>query len=176
MFRNFLIIASVVPLFFSCSTEKKEEVSQQLSVAEITEKAPEYVGKTVAVSGTIVHVCKHGGKRLFMIGEDPKERFKVTAGTAIGSFDVKLEGSDAVATGIIEEQRIDEAFLNSWEVEMNTDTKPEVGHQGHQPGEKQEDHDSNQNQQIASMRKQLAESGKDHLSFYSLKCESMKEL
>jgi len=169
-----LILSALI--FISCANEAQEKNSAKLTVAEVTMNASEYVGKSVTVTGTAVHVCRHGGKRLFMIGENPEERFKVTAGTDVGSFDVKLEGSDLLVQGIVEEQRVDEAFLNSWEEEMNAETKPEVGHEGHEHAEDKEEHDSSQTTKINEMRQKLADSGKEYLSFYSLKCESVKEL
>jgi len=163
-------------IFVACSSDTQQNETAKLTVAEISAKASEYVGKSVAVSGTVVHVCKHGGKRLFMVSEDSKNRFKLTAGISVGSFDVKLEGSDILATGIVEEQRVDEAFLNSWEEEITPETKPEVSHEAHDKGEEKEDHDEDPKKKIDAMRIKLAESGKEYLSFYSIKCESFKEL
>jgi hypothetical protein len=175
MQKIFAIILSVL-IFIACSENKQQAELASITVTDITAKTSEYVGKTVSLTGTVVHVCKHGGKRLFMVGEDSKQRFKVTAGTGVGSFDVKLEGSDIVVTGLVEEQRVDEAYLNSWEEEITPETKPEVGHEGHDKGEEEEDHEDEQKKKIENMRKKLAESGKEYLSFYSLKCESFNEL
>lgn len=175
MQKLFAIFLSVL-IFVACSNEVPQEEAATLTVAEITAKTSEYVGKTISITGTVVHVCKHGGKRLFMVGEDSKERFKVTAGTSVGSFDVKLEGSDVVVTGLVEEQRVDEAFLNSWEEEITAETKPEVGHEGHDQGEKEEDNEGDQKKKIEAMRKKLVDSGKEYLSFHSMKCESIIEL
>ena len=170
-----LILSALI--FIACSDDKQQaEQAADLTVTEISAKTAEYVGKTVSLTGTVVHVCKHGGKRLFMVSEDSKDRFKVTASTSVGSFDVKLEGSDVVVTGLVEEQRVDEAYLNSWEEEITPETKPEVSHEGHDQGEEEEGHDEDQKKKIDAMRKKLADSGKEYLSFYSLKCESYKEL
>jgi hypothetical protein len=176
--KFFLIFFITILLLVSCATEKTDQLQEQLDVATITEDAVDYVGKTVSLTGTVVHVCKHGGKRMFIIGEDPEKRFKITAGPDVGTFDIALEGSDVLVTGLLEEQRVDEAYLDNWESELAADSKPEVAHEGMEHGEEEgkEEHTQESNKQIENMRKKLAESGKEYLSFYSLKCESFKEI
>jgi hypothetical protein len=157
-----------------------EPTTPELTLAELATNTSAYVGQTVAVTGTVDHVCKHGGKRLFLIDATPDHRFKVTAGDAVGAFDVALEGSDARVVGLVAEQRVDEAYLDAWEAESG-DHKPEVAHEGHQDTQGTEsaeaDHsEESTQQQIESMRRQLVESGEDHLSFYSLECQAVEEL
>jgi hypothetical protein len=64
--------------------------------------AAENVGKEVQIKGMVVHVCREGGKKMFIIGEDPDMRVKITPNDKIGVFKPELEGSTVEVTGIIE--------------------------------------------------------------------------
>jgi hypothetical protein len=64
--------------------------------------AADNVGKEVEIKGMVIHVCKHGGKKMFLIGEDPEMRVKITASDKIGEFKPELEGSTVYVNGIIE--------------------------------------------------------------------------
>ncbi len=197
MFKK-ISIAIILTLFlFACANkEDKKETAEMIPAAKLTveqlnKDAEKYVDKIVEVTGTVVHVCKHGGKRMFLIGEDPEQRFKFTAGDKVGSFDVKLEGSDVIAWGIVEEQKVDAAYLDEWEKNV-TSEKPEAAHSGHEHegeiGEKddhkkteaeaeEDDHHSKEAdlKQIADMREQLKSAEKGYLAFYSVKCSKFEE-
>ena len=66
------------------------------------EYAAENVGKEVEIQGMVVHVCKHGGKKMFIIGEDPEKRVKITASDKVNVFEPEFEGSTIMVVGIIE--------------------------------------------------------------------------
>ncbi len=178
MLKKLSITILTVLMIASCGKKEMTENIPQLTVAQLTTDAAEYVGKKVSVSGTVVHVCKHGGKRMVIIGDQPEPRFKITAGTSVGAFDAALEGSDVQVTGVIQEQKVDAAFLDNWETELSEEHKPEVGHEGHAHGAAGEvdDHHEHAKQQISNLRKRLAESGKGAISFYNLECESFNEI
>ena len=160
--------------------EPVAEATPELTLAQLATDTAEYVDREVAVQATVDHVCKHGGKRMFLVDDSPEHRFKVTAGDPVGSFDVALEGSDVRIVGVVREQRVDEAYLDAWEADAGTQ-QPEVAHEGHQhtqgvEADGGEDHDAAAAGQIEAMRRQLAESGQDHLSFYSLEGRSVEEI
>jgi hypothetical protein len=114
---------------------------------------------------------------MFIIGEDPDERIKVTTGDEIEAFDVELEGSDVEIIGIVDELRVDEAYLTNWENEVMADN-PESEMKIHK-GEEGHEHDEGdaeaELEQINDLRAQLLESGEDHLSFYSIIATEYKE-
>jgi hypothetical protein len=60
------------------------------------------VGKSVEIEGLVVHVCKHGGKKLFIVGSDPEQRVKITTSDKVSVFQPELEGSTIKVKGIIE--------------------------------------------------------------------------
>ena len=73
-----------------------------ISPEKFQEFAAENVGKEVEIQGMVVHVCKHGGKKLFIIGEDPEKRVKITTSEKVSVFEPELEGSTIFVKGIIE--------------------------------------------------------------------------
>lgn len=64
--------------------------------------AAENVGKEVEIKGMVIHVCKHGGKKMFLIGEDPDQRVKIDASDKVSVFNPELEGSTVEVKGIIQ--------------------------------------------------------------------------
>jgi len=64
--------------------------------------AADLVGKEVEIEGMVVHVCKHGGKKMFIIGENPDVSVKITASDKVSVFEPELEGSTVHVKGIVE--------------------------------------------------------------------------
>ena len=173
-------------LLFSCGqqTKKSDLVSQQevlpLSVGDFLSDAGPFTDQTVKINGTVVHVCRHGGQRLFIVGEDGEKRIRITTGEDIPEFDVELEGVMIEVTGVVKELIIDETYLAEWEVEVTEGSKHDrgegheggVGHgddHGESAGEEAVEAEEQMTQQLAriqELRDEIAESGKDHLSDY----------
>lgn len=195
MLKKLTVVALAVLLLASCSGEKAAEQADQntaekaapakeMTIADFNAHAGDLVDQTVVLTGTVDHVCKHSGKRLFIFGETPQERVKVESGPDISTFDVALEGSDIRVTGKVLELRIDEAYLDAW---ANEETGSDNCTADVQPGEEaaakvaeeaaaKADQPSAAMSQIDGLRKQLADSGRDFLGFYSLECVSFQEL
>lgn len=163
---------------------------EQINVKEIVfidlkdfeSKAADFVGKQVKLTGTIDHVCKHGGKKMFIVSEDSESRVKIVTGENMAAFNTELEGESLAVIGTVDELRIDEDYLREWEEEIKDNkgqTEEKEGmHAGEKKGEKQigdgEHHEediSEEMKQIENLRQQLIDSGKDHLSFYSVVCD-----
>ncbi len=100
----FLVSAST--LFAQDMKGKPVAVTAEATVVVSPENFQEYaaqnVGKEVEVSGMVVHVCKHGGKKMFLIGEDPEKRVKITTSEKVSVFEPELEGSVVSVKGVIE--------------------------------------------------------------------------
>jgi hypothetical protein len=176
-------------LIISCgsksgNTQKEAQEQIKLSVADFDSLAQQYVGKEVVLSGTVVHVCRESGKRMFLMDGDSSKRVKVTVGGNISSFDIALEGSDIVVKGIVDELKIDEAYLLQWEDEIkkqeaevlqdSTTTSGQGIHTG--LGEKidQGTHQSPYDV-INQYRQEVDASGKGFIAFYSIACNNIEE-
>lgn len=177
MKKFILAILSLVIVLYSCNSLSKKTTPENLSedLSELTvdnfsEQMEDNVGKEVTISGRVTHVCRHGGQRLFITGEDSTKSIRITTGENIPEFDITLEGSLIGVKGIVKELIIDEAYLAEWEAEVTDGASKE--NKGHQDGL-----DEHQKQQVETgsgdalasiqkLRDEIAASGKDHLSDY----------
>lgn len=146
MIRKFFALLVLFVFVFACGDKKgedqvvkegvkketvKTEVIIPLTVANFQEKAEDLIGKKVSVSGTVVHVCQHSGKRLFITDENPDVKIKIEAGKNIAKFEQELNGSDIKVIGIVKEFKIDETYLANWEKELKEGKKDIETHEGH---------------------------------------------
>lgn len=110
MKNTFLSIAILLVIFSGCSKSEKQTTSENLADATVVQPIvvdlatlmadpTQYDGKEVAIEGTVVHVCKHSGKRLHLMGVDEATQLRIEAGE-IGQFAKELEGSDIIARGV----------------------------------------------------------------------------
>jgi len=209
MFKKLFVLLVVSVFIISCGNKTNQTQNQDepveiamLNIADFDKDAADHVGEEVKVEGTVVHVCKHGGKRMFVMDEDPDVRVKVTVNENMPSFDVELEGSDIVVTGVIDELRIDEDYLVEWELELaeQANAEPEEGEgeevedeegEEHEEGEHAEEEHEGQHMgqgekadqgehrdaydMIEEYRTQIAESEKGYIAFYSIVCNDYKE-
>jgi len=181
------MIKKLFPLLFlamilavGCNQGIKENAEEAtadtvlLTVATFDTTASQYVDQPVWIDGTVFHTCKHGGKRMFLVDGNDSIMVEVTTGPDIVMFDEALVGSRVHLLGLLKEQRIDEKYLNDWEAQVNA---PEENHDAgiHEGSTGHEDQPKEAKlNQINSLRNQLSESGKDHLSFYSIEAISFE--
>ena len=182
MFKKLLPILLIISLFVACAKKEEKPVAEpakaeivKLTVDEFNTKASELADKEVEISGTIVHVCKHGGKRAHIIGTNPDVKVKLQCTDETAKFEREAEGNDIVAKGIVDALVIDEEYLNKWETEINASGESSKNlHDGHK-----KDHEGMTEQEenlakIAHYRKTLKESGKEKLEYYSIKLKSFE--
>lgn len=177
MKRSVLLISAFLLVICSCSnlSRKSSSDSATLNLSDLTvdnfnDRISEYVGKEVTISGRVTHVCKHGGQRLFITGEDTSKTIRVTTGENIPEFEITLEGNMIIIKGIVKELIIDETYLSEWEAQVTEGASEET--KGHEAGldehQKQETEVSGEDPlaSIQKLRDDIVASGKDHLSDY----------
>ncbi|MBI9035285.1 MAG: hypothetical protein JEZ03_12510 [Bacteroidales bacterium] len=189
MFKKIVYAFSLMAFLSSCDnspkSEKENESSAQkteiakiheLSIEDFIFDAGTYTGKEIKITGTIAHVCSHGGKRMFIMGENPDQRIEVTPNEDMAVFEPSWEGTDIVINGLVSELRVDEAYLQQWEAEAKTsETESEKQIHTGEPGHEHHEGDVDQTiLKIENFRKQIEESGKDHISFYSIVCNNFE--
>lgn len=161
--KKIFLSLSMIALFVSCGentqkTSEAEEVTTMempvLTLADFDTEAGKFVEQEINIAGIVDHVCKHGGKRLFLVDDfgtahiDGEER-----------FDDALAGSEIVVKGIVKEFRVDEAYC----------LKMEEDHiQKHKEGVDSDDIYAQKLEQIKEYRDSMQTAGADHLSFYSI--------
>ena len=99
MTRRILFGVMALGLLIACNNQNSEE-STTITSAEFATVAENLVDQNVSIEGTVMHVCKHGGKKMF-INED---RVKIIASEKLAAFDLALEGSTVIVKGIIREE------------------------------------------------------------------------
>ncbi len=191
MKKTIIAILALAVVAVSCensnTNKKTEAITEEVVVEEIVEidlvefddKVEELVGKKITISGTVDHICEHGGQKLFIVKEDSDVRLKIVPDENIAAFNTDLEGENIEIVGIVEEQRIDEDYLKEWEEEVKAGLEEDQGEGIHVDGEGEMEHDEEGNnteafEKINRLREMLAESGDDHLSFYSVLCVEYK--
>lgn len=195
MTKKLIYLIMLLAISVACSNQQQtseatdagDEAAVELSevtVANFIDKAGDLVGQQVKISGLVNHTCKHGGKRMFLVDEGTEESVKIEAGENIDSFDAELEGNIVNVVGIVAEAVVDESYLDEWEKEVLEDSGEEEykihdgNHEGEEnhgegeEGETEEDHHGTDLEKIENLRTMLADSGKDHLSFFSIECVS----
>jgi hypothetical protein len=183
MIKHLLSIFLLSIIFLaSCNQGAQDKTAEnkadtaKISVLNFDTSAHSYVDKPVVIEGTVLHTCKHGGKRMFLVDGTDSVRVEITAGQEIAKFDEALIGSRVRVFGILKEERIDAKYLNEWENEVkkpaeNHDAGIHTGAKGHEDQGVQEKLD-----QINALRQEIKDSGKDHLSFYSIEAFKYTEL
>ena len=110
--KRIAFLTLIAAFLFSCgnqksrnenSEENSEKVAVVYSVDELYANAADLVGKEVTVKGTVMHVCKQGGGRCFLMGSNEDFNIRIEAGEKIGAFSQEQMGSDLTISGIFKE-------------------------------------------------------------------------
>ena len=171
--KKIISIILVTVLFAACKTEsskaadteKKTEIAVEtpfLAMAEFDTKAGDYVNKEVKIQGIVDHVCKHSGKKLLVVTDDGSVH--ITSDTR---FEDTLTGSEIALTGIVLEERIDEAYC----LKMEDDNI-----KSHSEGGTNQEQFENKKKHIQQYRDQMKAENKEYLSTYSLQYVSHTEV
>jgi len=146
-----------------------------------------WANKDITIKGTVSHVCRHSGKKLFLFTANPDNTVKVNAGGSFSTFDMKYEGSDVEITGtVVEDEKIDATYLNEWEADIkkmvadkdikvcNAESKAINGQKGDKSKANEEAEDPYA--PVKEFRKKLEQSGKPYISIYAINIKTLKEL
>jgi hypothetical protein len=134
--------------------------SQTLTVSGFDSLAKDYVDKEILVKGLVDHVCKHGGKKLFLVDGDASLHVE-----SDNRFSDSLIGSEVLVSGIVREFRVDEAYCLKME---------EDNIKSHAKGQTEKELYEQKKEMIAEYRDSMKAAKTDHLSFYSLEFVSLK--
>lgn len=175
MIKYFLAITAICMATWSCggdasqkvnnnnelaSIENSKPTSNLITIGEFDTKAADFVDKEVVVEGIVDHVCKHGGKKLFLVSDEGDLHVESDE-----RFDENLKGSEVIVNGIVREFRVDEAYC----LKMEDDNI-----QSHKKGDTDEDLYTRKMKQIESYRDSMLTANTDHLSFYSIEYVSLE--
>lgn len=183
-----LVAAMAVALIAGTSCGNKQKSNEQTAATEQTSGAMEIdslltnaeslVGQEVVVEGVCTHTCKHGATKIFLMGSDDTKTIRVEAGE-LGSFDTKCVNNIVRVTAKLNEERVDEAYLQKWEAQLKNAAAEQHGDgaAGCDTEKKARGETANTPEaRIADFRAKIAahqaKTGKDYLSFYFLEAVS----
>ncbi len=175
MKQAFLILMIAVGLSSCCNKKNTNtttsgcdstSVAGVISVDSFLVVAPDFLGKELTVCGTVDHVCKHGGKRVKLMGKCPSKSIHGEATEGVGAFSADIEGSSVCLTGIVAESKMDLAYIEEYEKsvkEANVSSAEESAME-HAKGI---DHHAKL-EQIANWKNEITTNGKGYISSYYL--------
>lgn len=184
-----LFVCSAASLFSSCNQQKRDQgesgagtlATENLSVDKLLADAASLKGETVTLEGVCTHICRHGGKKIFLMGSDDNKTIRIEASDKTGAFSPDCVNSLVSVTGELVEQRIDEAYLERWEAQLANDSaekhgeEEEAGCTSEQKAQ-QEASVNTVEERIANFRTRIAQekekTGKAYLSFYHVEASS----
>lgn len=171
--KKLLFFFAVAATFASCcnqNTNKNTAVNgdsiavQAITVDSFLIVAADFVGKEITISGTVDHVCKHGGKQVKIFSSCPSKFIFAKAGETIGSFRAELTGSDAYFTGTVLETRMDLAYVDEWEKTITESADNTTG----------DDHKATP-EKIKDLREKINASEKGYISTYAIEVNKYQE-
>lgn len=187
----FLLFISAFVMFNNTGCKQKssnesDSAKVNITVDEFLANPENWANKEVVLSGTVSHICKHSGKKLFLFGADPEKTLKINAGGDVSAFDLKYEGLDVEITGtVVEDEKIDANYLNEWEAEIKAslaDKDQKVCTEDNKAIAVQNDKKDTSKvavddpyANVKNFRKKLEESGKAYISVWGISCKSIKE-
>ncbi len=169
--------------FASCTNNQKSADNAEdqitLSVDNILEVANQKTDKMVVVEGVCTHICSHGGRKIFLMGDDESKTIRVESSDDLGAFKPECVGAVVNVKGILKEELIDEAYLMKWEADLAANTAEEHGENGEgcetEQKAQSQDSVSSEAERIQDFRTRIAErntaEGKDYLSFYYIEAD-----
>ena len=182
---NFFLLISLVMIGFTACNgrQNKSNVAQNdtnaaLEIDSLLARAEHLVDQAVTLEGVCTHACRHGARRIFLMGSDKSQTIRVEA-AELGSFDKKCVNNVVRVEGTLREQRIDEAYLQQWEQQLAERKASQGGGQGEHCATEQKAQGETANTpegRIADFRARIAEReakvGKAYLSFYFVEAKS----
>lgn len=99
-------------------TANETEEVQALSVDTIVSNPEAFVGDTVVIEGAVSHLCKHGGKKAFVLGSSDNIMIRCDATPEMGgAFPQDCIHKPIRVEGVVVESRIDEEAVKTMEAQ-----------------------------------------------------------
>ena len=133
--RNLFVLLAASVLMVACGARQNtsttsEETQVVMSVEELLANAPELVDAEVTVTGTVSHVCQHGGQRCFLIGASDETMIRIEAGEEIGAFSQENVGDNLQVTGVLRLVPITEEYVANLDSTDSHDEHHALGYHG----------------------------------------------
>lgn len=117
-----IILWAIAALFAlaitGCSSKSSSETAEAdtVTVDSILANPDSYVGQTVTIEGVVSHLCKHGGRKAFLLGSDENSMIRCDATAEMGNvFRQETIHQPLRVTGVVMESRLDENTIRQLE-------------------------------------------------------------
>ena len=201
MIKKFLFLMVLATALVACNntTETADATAEEnvMTVDQLFNSIADMVDSNIVVTGEVDHVCKHGGTKMVIFNPETEQSIHILAGKS-GNFRAdEVKDRDVVVYGKVEEKVVDEAYIDEMQAKLDeeiakgtankeneegADEAKDAEHHGEATAAPDDDQKHKENlearqKQIDSLREKLAklkEEGKDHISYYSVVCDSYK--
>ncbi len=176
-----MTVVAAAALFVASCGKKDAACCEKtaISVDSLMAIAPEIVGDTIEVDGLCSHLCKHGGRKAFLVGTDSTIVLRCESTAEMGgAFAPDCIGKTLTVTGVVCENRIGEAEVAAMEARQAAADSAARAHEACATEKKAQGQDSIDTfeDRMADYRAKIAAraeaEGKDYLSFYYIKAIS----
>lgn len=150
-------------------TNEQSWVSDAKIIADVIETAEKNLEKEVFIKGMVEHVCKHSGKRAFILDTINDISIRVESGGSISGFNNELAGMTIAVKGVLKEKQISKEYIDNWESKVKAKIEEEEEDHDHDHDHDDEGHShscSSEMNSINKMRKWMKENQKDYYSVY----------
>lgn len=164
---------------FSSKGQQATELYTQISIDELINKADQFENKKVEIIGLVDHMCGVDGKKI-KLKSTSGSVLKVVPNTPGGSFDFNLKKQIVSVKGVVQLIRIEKSYVDKMEKEGTL-----LCHIDHSPckdkawvNNKIESGKDVEivKQDIAKLRKQMKESGKEYVNYICIRADSVNIL
>lgn len=83
--KKILFIMAVALVAFTACQKQAQVTEKVYSIDEVYAQADELAGDTIYFEGVCTHLCKHGGRKAFLMGSDESRILRVE-GASAGNF------------------------------------------------------------------------------------------
>ena len=176
-FINLFAAAVSILIINGCSGNSN---SKPMSVDDLLTNAASLIDETVIVDGLCTHICQKSGMKLLLQGSDAAHTVRAESDATLGKFDPENVGKRVRVRGKLVEERLDEAYLQDLEKQLNDSTLVSHGEGGEGCETEQAAEGvttgSSETERVNQLRQQIAErkasEGKEYLSQYHIAAES----
>lgn len=168
--------------FASCKDNTGVSEAAPLTVDSLMSDADALLGDTITVEGLCSHLCKHGGRKAFLVGADSTVVLRCEATTAMGgAFGPDCIGDTLTVRGVVCENRIDEEAVAKMEAQYLAADSAARSHEACDTEKKAQGQAniSTFEARMADYRAKIAEraasENKPYLSFYYLEALSYEK-
>jgi hypothetical protein len=151
------------------NTRDNDVDSEVLTVGQVMDSPGNYADNRIKVEGMVTHVCRHGGKRLHLSASGSDLKLRVRTGENVAPFERSLEGSTIRISGILSEERFDQAYLEKLKQgETKKESHKEHNNASSSPGGVSQAY-------INELEHRIQESEKGYISQYWLTAEEVTQ-